>query len=78
MSSPEKKPFSIVSLVIDLVLTAIAFAIFFTLIKSHVPSNDPKMIILWGSLASLCLSGVFWLALQMLKVVFNFQRELRK
>jgi hypothetical protein len=78
MSSPEKKPFSIVSLVIDLVLTAIAFAIFFTLIKSHVPSNDPKMIILWGALAASCLSGVFWLALQMLKVVFNFQRELRK
>ena len=78
MSSPEKKPFSIVSLVIDLVLTGIAFVIFFTLVKSHVPSNDPKMIILWGSLASLCLSGVFWLALQMLKVVFNFQRELRK
>ncbi|MES1168215.1 MAG: hypothetical protein ABUL61_03490 [Oleiharenicola lentus] len=78
MSSPEKKPFSFVSLVIDLALTAIAFAIFFTLIKSHVPSNDPKMIILWGSLASLCLSGVFWLALQMLKVVFNFQRQLRK
>ncbi len=78
MSTPEKKPFSFVSLAIDLGLTAVAFVIFFTLVKSHVPSNDPKMIILWGGLTAGCLSGVFWLAWQMLKVVFNFQRASRK
>jgi hypothetical protein len=78
MSSPEKSSFSAVSLVIDLVLTGIAFAIFYSLVNSHVPSNDPKMIMLWGGLASGCLSGVFWLAWQMLKVVFKFQRESRK
>jgi len=43
-----------------------------------VPSNDPKMIILWGGLTAGCLSGVFWLACRMLTVVFNFQRESRK
>ena len=53
MSSPEKKPFSIVSLVIDLIM-------------------------LWGGLTAGCLSGVFWLALQMFKVVYKFQRESRK
>jgi len=78
MSTPEKKPFSIVSLVIDLVLTGIAFVIFYSLVNSHVQSNDPKMIMLWGGLTAGCLSGVFWLALQMFKVVFNFQRESRK
>lgn len=78
MSTPEKKPFSIVSLAIDLVLTGIAFAIFYSLVHSHVPSNDPKMVMLWGGLTAGCLSGVFWLAWQMLKVVFNFQRESRK
>lgn len=78
MSTPEKKPFSIVSLAIDLVLTGIAFVIFYSLVHSHVPSNDPKMVMLWGGLAAGCLSGVFWLAWQMLKVVFNFQRESRK
>jgi uncharacterized membrane-anchored protein len=78
MSSPEKKPFSIVSLVIDLVLTGIAFVIFYWLVNSHVQSNDPKMIMLWGGLTAGCLSGVFWLALQMLKVVYKFQRESRK
>ena len=78
MSSPEKKSFSIVSLVIDLVLTGIAFVIFYWLVNSHVQSNDPKMVMLWGGLTAGCLSGVFWLAMQMLKVVFNFQRESRK
>ena len=78
MSSPEKKPFSIVSLVIDLVLTGIAFVIFYSLVNSHVQSNDPKMIMLWGGLTAGCLSGVFWLAWQMLKVVYKFQRESRK
>ena len=78
MSSPEKKPFSVVSLVIDLVLTGIAFVIFYWLVNSHVQSNDPKMIMLWGGLTAGCLSGVFWLALQMVKVVFKFQRESRK
>ena len=78
MSSPEKKPYSIVSLVIDLVLTGIAFVIFYWLVNSHVQSNDPKMIMLWGGLTAGCLSGVFWLALQMLKVVYKFQRESRK
>jgi GNAT superfamily N-acetyltransferase len=78
MAPSEKKPFSLVSLVIDLVLVAIAFSIFYWLVNSHVPSNDPAMIRLWGGLAAGCMSGVFWLALQMLKTVFGFQRDSRK
>ncbi len=78
MATPEKKPFSPVSLVIDLVLTAIAFVIFYWLVNSHVQSDDPRMIMLWGGLTAGCLSGVFWLALQMLKVVYRFQRDNRK
>ena len=78
MASPEKKSFSVVTLVIDLALTAVAFAIFYWLVNSHVPSNDPKMVMFWGGLASGCMAGVFWLSLQMLKVVYSFQRSSRK
>jgi uncharacterized membrane protein len=78
MATPEKKPFSPVTLVVDLVLTALAFSIFYWLVNSHVPSSDPAMIRLWGGLAAGCLTGVFWLALQMLKTVFRFQRDSRK
>ena len=78
MAPSEKMRFSVVSLVIDLVLVAIAFSIFYRLVNSHVPSNDPDMIRLWGSLGAGCMTGVFWLALQMLKTVYRFQRDSRK
>lgn len=78
MATPEKKPFSPVTLVIDLVLTALAFALFYWLVNSHVPSSDPAMIKLWGGLGAGCMTGVFWLALQMLKTVYRFQRDSRK
>lgn len=78
MASPEKKSVSAVTILIDLVFTAVAFAIFYWLIESHVPSNDPKMVMLWAALAAGCMAGVFWLAWQMLKVVFIFQRDSRK
>ncbi|MES1194354.1 MAG: hypothetical protein ABUL65_00580 [Opitutus sp.] len=78
MASPEKKPVSAVTIVIDLALTAVAFVIFYWLVNSHVPSNDPKMVMFFGASAAACMSGVFWLAWQMLKVVFTFQRDTRK
>lgn len=78
MSSSEKKPLNLVSLVIDLVLTGIAFAIFYWLVEAHVPSSDPTMVMLWGGLTAACMAGVFWIAWNMLKVVFRFQRESRK
>jgi hypothetical protein len=78
MVQPEKKPFSFAFLAIDLVLVAIAFTIFYRLVNSHVPSSDPAMIRLWGSLGASCMTGVFWLALQMLKTVFRFQRDSRR
>jgi hypothetical protein len=78
MSSSAKKPLNVVSLVIDLILTAIAFVIFYSLVHSHVPSSDPAMVKLWGGLTAGCMAGVFWLAWNMLKVVFRFQRDTRK
>lgn len=78
MSSPEQKGFSLVGLVIDLVLVAAFFSFFYYVLQPHVPSNDPAMIRLWATLAAACMSGVFWLALQMLKKVYAFQRANRK
>ena len=64
-----------VSLLVDLVLV-VAFAIYmFGVLKPHVPSNDPKWILIWGLLCTSCLTGVFWLTLQMFRVVFRAHRE---
>ncbi|HRE06253.1 MAG TPA: hypothetical protein PKX00_11630 [Opitutaceae bacterium] len=74
MTTPAaKKTLSPVGLVVDAVLVLGFFAFIFTLLKSHVPSNDPSMITLWAGLAAACMSGVFWLAVQMFRVVLAVQ-----
>lgn len=77
MSAAEKKGQSLVGRLVDLFLVAAFFSFFFTVLRPHVPSNDPTLVRLWAGLAAGCMSGVFWLALQMLKTVFRFQRNPR-
>ncbi len=74
MSQPEEKLVTPLSLLVDLVLLVAFFAFMFGVLKSHVPSNDPKMINLWSALGTSCLTGVFWLALQMFRVVLRAHR----
>lgn len=62
-----------VSLVVDLVLVVAFFAFIFSILRSHVPSNDVKMVWLWAGLAASCMTGVFWLAIQMFRVVLRAQ-----
>jgi GNAT superfamily N-acetyltransferase len=78
MASPMKKGFSVGLLIIDLILVAAFFIFFFNVLQSHVPSRDPSMVFLWAGLAGACMSGVFWLAMQMVRVVFRFQRDSRR
>ncbi|MEO6875812.1 MAG: hypothetical protein ABI222_13420 [Opitutaceae bacterium] len=66
------------SLVVDLVLVILFFAYMFTVLRQHVPSTDPKMTAIWGALGSACMTGVFWLALQMFRVVFRAYREAQR
>jgi hypothetical protein len=63
------------SVILDSVLTLIGFAIFFVVCRSHVPSDDPTMVNLWGAITASCLTGVFWLAWQMFRVTLRGQRE---
>lgn len=78
MSQSETKLTSPASLAVDLVLVVAFFAFIFSVLKSHVPSNDPKMITFWSAAAASCMTGVFWLALQMFRVVLKAQRSARK
>ena len=73
MAAPEKKSSSPLWIVVDLLVCAGFFAFIFSVIKSHVPSLDPRMINFWGGMAAACLTGVFWFALQMVKTVYRFQ-----
>lgn len=72
------KKFSPLNLAVDAVLTLAVFTLFYEILQSHVPSRDPMMIHLWAAIAASCLTAVFWLAWQMVKTVYRFQRDSRK
>lgn len=78
MSQPEQKFTSPISLAVDAVLTLACFVFLYSVVAPHVPSNDRSMILLWGGLTSACMTGVFWLCIQMFRVVLRAQRETRK
>lgn len=75
MSAPKLSP---VSIAIDLAL-CLGFGVFmYTIVSPHVPSRDPNMIHLWGGLAAACMTGVFWLCIQMFRAVARGQAEARR
>ncbi len=75
MSKPEAKSISPLSLVVAAVAVIGFFLYLYSVVSAHVPSNDKKMIMLWGGLTAACMSGVFWLCIQMFRVVLKAQRE---
>jgi len=78
MAQPERKLVTPVSLLVDAVLVIIFSVYMYSVVSTHVPSRDPKMIALWGIYTTSCLTAVFWLALQMFRVTFRAQREAAK
>jgi hypothetical protein len=77
MAAPEQKLTSPATLVIDAVLVIGFFLYMYSVLHGHVQSHDKAMILLWGGLTSALMAALFWLALQMLRVVYRFQRQLR-
>ena len=78
MDQPPPKLVTPVSLLVDAVLVLGFFFYMYSVVKTHVPSDDPHMIMLWGAITSSCLTGVFWLSLQMFRVVFRAHRAAGK
>ncbi|NDC75788.1 glycosyltransferase family 2 protein, partial [bacterium] len=56
-----------VTIAVDLVLVAIFFYKMFGWVKSHVPSNNPAFVLFFGASTALCVTGVFWMAIQMFR-----------
>ena len=78
MASPEQKLTTPVSLVVDAVLVIAFFLFIYWLVSPHVPSQDSSMILLWGGLCAACMSGVFWLCIQMFRVTLRAQLAERR
>ena len=74
MAQPETKLTSPASLVVDAILVVGFFIFIYLIVAPHVPTNDPSMVLLWGGLCAACMTGVFWLCVQMFRVVLRAQR----
>lgn len=78
MAQPEQKYATPASVAVDMLLVLGFFIGLYNWVSPHVPSTNPKMIMLWSGLTAACMSGVFWLTIQMFRVVFKAQREAGK
>lgn len=77
MAEPEQKLTSPASLAVDAILVIAFFFYMYSVVSTHVPSHEQKYIILWGGLTAALFAALFWLALQMFRVVFRFHRAER-
>jgi hypothetical protein len=78
MDQPKRKLVTPASLAVDAVLVAAFFLYMYGVVSGHVPSKDHRMVLFWGAMCSGCLSAVFWLALQMIRVVASHQRAISR
>jgi hypothetical protein len=81
MATPAEKTEKLtspVSLLVDAILVIGFFLFIYSLVSTHVPSRDPKMILFFGASCAACMTGVFWLAIQMFRVVLRAQLAARK
>ena len=71
MSDESEKPIvSKKGIVVDLFLSLIFFFFMREVLVPHVPSQDPSAILIVSSMTSLCMTGVFWIAANMLRVTW--------
>jgi hypothetical protein len=78
MTQPNQRLVTPTSLAVDAVLVIAFFAFIFTILRPHVQSHDPLMITFWAGMTSACMSSVFWLAIQMFRVVYRAQKASKK
>ena len=60
---------------LDLLITLIVFVAMIFVLRSHVPSETPAVVLVVSVFTSSCITALFWLAMQMFKAVFSHQRE---
>jgi hypothetical protein len=75
---PSDKTLKPKQLAVDLILLVAFFVYLYSVLRSHVPSDNPKYIMLWAAVASACMSGVFFLCIQMFRVVLREQQHEKK
>lgn len=78
MENQKPKLVTGATLAVDAVLVVAFFLYMYSVLSTHVPSRDHRMIVFWGVYSTVCLSIVFWLTLQMFRAVIWHQRQIQK
>lgn len=78
MAQPDQKFTTPASLLVDAILCIGFFIGLYLWVAPHVPSSDKSMIMLWAALTAACMTGVFWLCIQMFRVVLRAQLAAKK
>jgi len=79
MSEPHVQLIKKSDFLVDVIAVGAFFAFLaFYLLPIHVPTNDSTMILIWSAGTAACMSGVFWMALWMFRVVLRYQRALNQ
>jgi predicted branched-subunit amino acid permease len=82
MSSPQpakakSNGFNPAQIAVDFVLCALFFALIFYYVRSHVMSEDSKMVLIFSTYTTVCVTGVFWMSIQMLRVVAAGEKQIK-
>lgn len=70
MSDRTKELISRKGIVVDLVLTALWLTFFSWILRPYVPAQSEVFVTGFSIYTAVCLTGVFWLALSMFRIVF--------
>tara|TARA_B100001287_G_C22408690_1_gene401385 strand:- start:169 stop:411 length:243 start_codon:yes stop_codon:yes gene_type:complete len=71
MSENQDQPLvSRIGIANDLFLSLLFFLFMREVLVPHVPSEDPTAILIVSSMTSFCMTGVFWIAANMLRVTW--------
>ena len=63
----------------DIALSVLFFLFMREVLVPHVPSQDPDAVLIVSSMTSFCMTGVFWIAANMLRVTWvDYNRGKKK
>ena len=62
----------------DIALSILFFLLMREVLVPHVPSQDPTAVLIVSSMTSFCMTGVFWIAANMLRVTWVDYNRIKK
>jgi len=74
----EQTLFSKKGVVLNLVLSVFFFLFMREVLVPHVPLQDPTAVMIVSSMTSFCMTGVFWIAANMLLVTWVDYNQKKK